>query len=413
MGNINLGTVECAECGNSFTCRIGLSNRRIQQFSISCKECDSLSFIEVSDKQEIKKIGLNNSKKLPSYHIDLHLDFPVFEHESHPLISPFMMSNLMAGNSNILKHAYNIKSLNVISDNITDIKNTLNFYLKKKFKIFTRKTTEYLEIESPAIVVNKIHAEILLFKYIFEIIEPFSDSDEVNKSIDKYKKTIDNLSSNCSIGLEKFIKEIKNTSFIDININDTLKIYKQILEKEVIFRPSLFIDFDTSYEKNALPYRLSTKEFEYISDLFKDISEVLSRQLTIIAGINNLSKRGDHNVFKVVLSKRGKSLEPKSLKDFSNLDFGKKIEYIDSSWFPISDKIADNQLRNSTAHYKWEYDSSSQVIKYFPKKEGFERLESKEIYLIDYCKKVIDSFRIVHELNYLCHLVDLKVHKII
>jgi hypothetical protein len=409
MGNLNLGTVECEECGNTFTCRVGLSNRRVQVLSITCKECGAVSSIEVSETQNIKVSGIKQSSNEPQYHIDLHLDFPVFEHEQHPLISPFMMSTMMGGSLNTSKHANDMHLLNKIADNIIEIKNTLNFYLRKKYKIFSRKVSLYLGIEE--INPNKIQAEMLLFKYLFEIIEPFNDLDSTNKSIDLFLEKFKNLKNTSENELNAFIKEIKKSKFIDIGIDDSVKIYKQILLKEVIFIPSLFIEYIKDRDNNKTPFLLSTKDFEYISDLFKDISEVLSRQLVIVAGINNLLKRNNHNEFKVVLSKKNKNLEPKSLKDYANLDFGRKLEFIDASWFPISTKIADNQLRNSTAHYKWEYDSATQVIKYFPKKEGLERSASNELYLIEYCKKIIESFRVFHELNFLFHTMNLKVYE--
>lgn len=411
MGNLNLGTLECEECGNSFSCRIGLSNRQDQPFSITCKECGSSLSLELSKDGTIKRSGLKDSNKKAEYHVDLHLDFPVFEHEEHPIISPFIMSAIIAGDSNIGQHAHNMHKLNNISHDLVSIKNAFTFYSKGNHKSFSRKANDFLEISST--VTNDIQAEILLFKYLFELIEPFSELTLTNAAIDDFTNTIKSLSQNKSTELDVFTKELLNTRFIKISINDTIKIYKQILQREIIFRPSLFLDFDPSYVNKKVPYKLSTKDFEYISDLFKDISETISRQLVVVAGVNNIIKRGDHNLFNPVISNANKHLEPKSLKEYSDFDFGKKLDHIDSSWFVISKDIADNQLRNSTAHFKWEYDSITQEITYYPKKEGLERIANSQIYLIDYCKKIIDSFRVMHKLNYLSHLLNLKAHKII
>ncbi|MFQ2225688.1 hypothetical protein ACK32Z_02095 [Aeromonas hydrophila] len=407
MGNLNLGVVECLECGNALSCRIGLSNKNEQALSLSCKECGSISMFNISEMKNLSMTGVKSSQKKPSYHMDLHLDFPVFEHESHPILSPFIMSHLMGGDSSTAKHAYNTSLLNDISNDIVDIKNTLGFYLKKKYKPFSRKVSSYLDIEEVELDANK--AEMLLFRYLFEIIEPFNSQENVNDSIDIFSKEINGLSNSESAALKAFTDEVGDSMFIVHSINDAVKIYQKMLSKEVVFRPSLFLDNIDGYEGNKVPFLLSTKDFEYIGDLFKDISEVLSRQLVIVAGLNNLIKRGDHNKFKVTLpNSKNKSLEPKSLKQYADLDFGKKMDFIDSSWFAISNDIADNQLRNSTAHFKWEYDPSTQIIKYYPKKEGLNRVVSKELFLIDYCKKIIESFRVFHQLNYLLHIVNLK-----
>lgn len=406
MGNINLGTIECIECENSFSCRIGLSNRSQQELNLSCKECGAIATFSISEMKNLSMTGVKRSSQEPSYHIDLHLDFPVFEHETHPLISPFIMSNMMGGELNTAKHAHDMHCLNCISENIIDVKNTLGFYLKKKYKPFSRKVSSYLDIEEVAL--NDFQAEMLLFRYLFEIIEPFSDKNSTNASIDIFLNKIKELSKTSDSEFKSFTDEVSDSKFIENSINDAVKIYQKTLSKEVIFRPSLFLDYINEYEDKKLPFLLSTKDFEYVGDLFKDISEVLSRQLVIVAGINNLLKRKDHNKFEIILSDKNKNLEPKSLKDYADLDFGRKLSFIDSSWLQISNDIADNQLRNSTAHYKWEYDPSTQIIKYYSKKEGLNRNSSKEMFLIDYCKKVIDSFRVFHKLNYLLHMVNLK-----
>ncbi|PHI38354.1 hypothetical protein CBQ28_04545 [Pseudoalteromonas sp. GCY] len=406
MGNLNLGTIECQECENAFSCRIGLSNRSEQELNLSCKECGALSTFNISEMQELSMIGVKESIKDPGYHIDLHLDFPVFEHDTHPLISPFIMSHMLGGEMGTSKHAHDMALLNSISNNIVDIKNSLGFYLKKKYKPFSRKVSSYLNIEEKSL--DSIQAEALLFKYLFEIIEPFNSQKSTNTSIDLFIDKINEIEKASSTALKSFTNEISSSKFTEYSINDAVKIYRKLLSKEVIFRPSLFLDHVDHHEDKKLPFLLSTKDFEYVSDLFKDISEVLSRQFVIVAGINNLLKRNDHNIFEVTLSAKNKHLEPKSLKDYADLDFGRKLSFIDSPWLKISSDIADNQLRNSTAHYKWEYDPSTQLIKYYPKKEGLNRVESKEILLIDYCKKVIESFRVFHEINYLLHMVNLK-----
>lgn len=410
MGNMNLGVLECEECENTFSCRIGLSNRAEQELSLSCKECGAISLFKISKNKDFSMEGVKKSVGNPLYHMDLHLDFPVFESEEHPLISPFLMAHAMGGQFNVSKHAHDTHLLNEISDNITDVKNTLGFFLRKKYKVFSRKTASYLKLDN--VELDELQSEIRLFKYLFELIEPLNSLEKTNSAIDDFLLVIKDLSKNNNSELKSFTTELNNSKFIKNSIDDTVKIYQKILTKEVIFRPSLFLDsIDSNYSK--LPFLLSTKDFEYVSDLFKDISEVLSRQLVVVAGVNNLIKRKNHNSFEPVLSAKNKKLEPNSLKNYADLDFGKKLSFIDSSWFTISKDIADNQLRNSTAHYKWSYDPSTQIITYFPKKEGLERQVSLDLSLIDYCKKVIDSFRVLHELNFLLHIVNLSsVNKI-
>ncbi|EKF9596115.1 hypothetical protein O1C65_003513 [Vibrio cholerae] len=408
--NLNMGILECEECQDTFSCRIGMSNRHTQEFSITCKNCGSIASIVIAEDKNIsrtgvRKVGVRAEEGNSSYHLDLHLDFPVFESESWHPFSPFMLSALMGGESAVAQHAYNMSSLNDISSRYNFIKNTLNFYERKKYDLFARNTNEYLKIES--VVSTDIGAEMLLFRLLFDLLDPFLSASEVNYDIDNYTKAISNISSS---KLTPFLKEVTTNKATDNCIFDAIKIYKSVLEKEVIFRPALFLDLDRNHSKSKLPYRISSEGFESIQDLFKDISEVLSRQLSFVAGINNLIKRGSHDDFLVVKSKKGIVLSPSSLQKFADLDFGKKLEFIDDSWYKISKDVADNQLRNSTAHFKWDYDSVNQKVTYFPKKEGLDRLQSKEISLLDYTNKILASFRLMHRLNYLCHIINLKAN---
>ena len=43
--------------------------------------------------------------------------------------------------------------------------------------------------------------------------------------------------------------------------------------------------------------RIPVDDFVIYRDLFKDMTEILSRQIVIFARINNIQKRGDHNQF--------------------------------------------------------------------------------------------------------------------
>ncbi|WP_412503528.1 hypothetical protein [Shewanella indica] len=408
--NLNMGVLECEECQDTFSCRIGMSNRHTQEFNITCKNCGSIASIVITEDKEIslagvRKVGGRVEEGNSSYHLDLHLDFPVFESESWHPFSPFMVSALMGGESAVAQHAYNMNSLNDISSRYNFIKNTLNFYERKKHDLFARNSNEYLGITSE--VSTDIGAEMLLFKLLFELLDPFLSASEVNGDIGNFIKSMSNISSS---KLAPFLKEVTANKATENCILDAVKIYKSVLEKEVILRPALFVDLNSNQSRSKLPYMLSSEGFENIQDLFKDISEVLSRQLSFVAGINNLIKRGSHDDFLIVRSKKGNVLSPSSLQKFADLDFGKKLEFIDDSWYQISKDVADNQLRNSTAHFKWDYDSVNQKVTYFPKKEGLGRLQSNEISLLDYTNKILASFRLMHRLNYLCHIINLKAN---
>ncbi|MDA5312400.1 hypothetical protein ID101_17560 [Vibrio cholerae] len=165
---------------------------------------------------------------------------------------------------------------------------------------------------------------------------------------------------------------------------------------ELAFRPALFLDFDPDYDKELVAFRVSTDDFQKYKDLYKDISEVLSRQLILVAGINNIIHRKDHNKFKDI----GKTT-PKSLNDFADLPYGFKVAHLDECWYEIGEDAINNQLRNSIAHVKAEYDDVSQIITYYPKKEGIKQEKAESIYFIDFMRKILISYREMHRLHQL------------
>lgn len=146
------------------------------------------------------------------------------------------------------------------------------------------------------------------------------------------------------------------------------------------------------------PARVSTNEFKTYKDLYKDIAEVMNRQLVIVAGINNLWHRGDYGMFPDL----GRKNQPTSLNDFADIPFGSKMDWLDNCWFYINSEAVDNHLRNAIAHFKAEYDDSTQFITYFPKLEGLEQEKAETMYFLDFMRKLLICFR---EMNYLHHLV--------
>ncbi len=124
--------------------------------------------------------------------------------------------------------------------------------------------------------------------------------------------------------------------------------------------------------------------------------------MTLVAGINNLLKRGEFNAFLPGVGMTAKGdRTPKSLSEYADVNFGLKLNYIDASWFEFMDGAADNQLRNAIAHYRTDYDDVTQKIIYFPRKEGLEEKKSESIYFIEFMKRILVAYREMHRLHHL------------
>lgn len=149
--------------------------------------------------------------------------------------------------------------------------------------------------------------------------------------------------------------------------------------------------------------RVSSQDFAEYREVYKDMAEVLNRQLVVVAGMSNLIERADHNAFAMRVSKGGKRLSPASLNEYADLAFGNKLQNLDGGWHTIDLLAIDNELRNAIAHNKTEYDESTQIITYYPKLEGMERENKREIQLLEYMHRTLALFREVHRLH---HLVE-------
>ncbi|MGF1756649.1 hypothetical protein L4D76_01615 [Photobacterium sagamiensis] len=201
-----------------------------------------------------------------------------------------------------------------------------------------------------------------------------------------------------------FFDEIIDSGFLQTLHFDCLSLYPKMLSFDLPLRPALYYDYADIDEKDKLPARVSTADFESCNNLYKDLSEVFSRQLVLIAGLNNLLKRGDANLFSE--QKRfNKHQQPvkafSSLNNYANVDLGQKLDAIDDSFFAFNQEAIDNQLRNGIAHFKYEYHESTQLITYYPFREGIERVKGVEIQFIEFMRKNLLLFRENHSLNHI------------
>lgn len=161
-------------------------------------------------------------------------------------------------------------------------------------------------------------------------------------------------------------------------------------------RPALFLDLISKYEKAKIAARISTKEFQMCKDLYKDIAEVFARQLTIIAGINNIIHRNDSNSFKTI---DGGALS--SLVKFTSKVLSEKFKYLDDCWYSIDKEVIDAGMRNAIAHNNVQYNEISQEITYYPNGGNLQQTTGHTIYFLDFMRMILVLFREMHNLHHI------------
>lgn len=389
---------KCFTCEELIDTRLGMSNRDVQPLRFACLSCGESIEITFSDGEEVK---IKGAEAIPfdgpfdgTYpFVDLHIDFPVSFDKYEMGKTPFMKAAQRIGYKNYLVHNFRLNALNDLYKKVDIIKRIIRLYPINP-DLFGRLCKREFDEEIRS--TDQKDVNLTLYCVIAKVFFPFSMPSDNADSVDLYMKVIGKLHQDKKGEFEAFIKEIAETEFLKNLQYDCLEIYPEILASELAFRPALFLDFDEEYDKELVAFRVSVDDFQTYKDLYKDISEILSRQLVLIGGINNLLLRGNHNEFKDV----GKST-PKNMSKFADVPFGNKSSHLDNCWYAIDDGVIDNQLRNSIAHYKAEYDEITQLITYYPKKEGIKQEKSETIYFMDFMRKTLISYREMHRLHQL------------
>lgn len=389
---------KCCACETHIDARLGMSNRDIQPIRFACLECGEGIEIVISQHEGAKVKG---AELVPfdgpfdgsNPFVDIHIDFPVSFDKYVIGETPFMKAVDRIGYENYRIHNFRLDSLNDLYKKNDVLKRIIRLYSKNP-DLFGRLCKKEFNEELRSLEQKDVN--LTLYSVLAKVFYPFAMPNDNAEAVELYMNLMGVLHNDKKEAFESFIKEIIETDFLKNLQRDCLEIYPKILESELALRPALFLDFDDKYESELVGFRVSVDDFQKYKDVYKDISEILSRQLVVVAGLNNLMHRGDHNSFKNI----GKHT-PKNINKFADVAFGQKYEHLDDSWYEIDNGVLDNQLRNSIAHYKAEYDEITQVITYYPRKEGIKQDKPESLYFLDFMRKILLSYREMHRIHQL------------
>jgi hypothetical protein len=277
----------------------------------------------------------------------------------------------------------------------------LKLYRKGKLRPFKAELASTFQITLNSELPQDINAA--LYTLISQTMRPFAFPGQSARSVELFTQITIELAEKDRVAWDAFIEEIIGTGYLKNLQQDCLQVYPRILEAELPMRPALFLDFDHEYHESKAPMRVSIARFDDFKDLFKDISEIIARQLVLIAAINNLLKRGDHNTFKPrpPMREGDRDHTPKNLSEFANVDFGRKQAFIDDPWYVIADEAVNNRLRNAIAHCKAEYDDGKQMITYFPRKEGLAQEKAETVSFLEFMRWFLLAYREMHQMHHL------------
>ncbi|WP_172559209.1 hypothetical protein [Vibrio fluvialis] len=398
---------KCDTCDTLIDCRIGFSNRNVQPFQFACPECGeqitfTLGFGNLEGATEIKEFEGPFTGENPF--VDLHLDFPVSFDSYKQGETAFMRVVSSIGQDSFYHLSSRLDLLNRLGEHHRSLKRLISQYKRGNIKGFEKVIKGLDDLDFIKLKSHKNEDVVAALYSATSVISSPLTIHEHNKELsEEMPKLLFKLYNEHNDNLNEFFDSLLNTGFLKTVHHDTISLYPRLIKLELPLRPALYYDY-AEEELGDVPARVSTQSFDTCNDTYKDLAEVYSRQLVLVAGLNNLIHRGDFNLFSddVRLSKKkGDVIKAfSSLDDYANVDLGKKLTAIDDSFFKFDENAIDNRLRNGIAHYKHDYNEATQIITYSSAKEGLTRDKTVEISFMTFLRKMLLLFREVHSLNH-------------
>ncbi|MHC8337804.1 hypothetical protein [Pseudomonas sp. HLT2-19-2] len=398
---------QCNTCGTKIDCRIGMSNRDIQPFQFACPLCEErISFVFGQPDEEL--LGATDVEDSESFFdgtnpfVDLHLDFPAYFGKYVMGMTTFLRVTQEIGHESYQHLNQRLNMLNLLYPLQNDLKSVITQYKRGDIDNFQKTCSKIPGVS----LTSRKKEDVLAALYTATSVMSSSFTIHENNSeiSSKAPKLLTWLHQHHNEKTIAFIDEILGNGFLKNLHHDCLSLYPRLVAMDLPFRSALFYDYANNEKLGKIPARISTADFDACSNYYKDLAEVFSRQLTFLAGLNNLIKRGDSNLFEPSLKlTKAQKVRPEleNLNAFANVDLGNKLAFIDECFYRIDMNAIDNKLRNGIAHYKYEYKESTQLITYYPGKEGMSRDKYYEISFMDFMRKSLLLFREVHGINHI------------
>lgn len=397
---------ECSTCETVIDCRIGMSNREVQPFQFACPNChEIISFTIGSQDGELKGAVDNVEFEWPfdGSHpfVDLHLDFPVSFGDYQMGSTAFMKASVELKDQ--LPHlALRLHRLNEFYPEQGNLQSLITQYKRGDVKTFTKicGSIPGADVKSD----KKEDVLAALYSATSILSSPFTIHEHNQELSQGMPELMHSLDDEQRTNFMAFLDMLAQKQFLKHLHYDCLSVYPKMLGLDLPLRPALYYDYVRTDSLGSIPARVSTADFESCNNFYKDLAEIFSRQLVLLAGINNILKRKDCHRFgdAVRLNKKGGEVKDfASLDGYANVDLGRKLNAIDDSFYRIDAEAIDHKLRNGIAHFKYNYDRASQRITYYPAKEGMSREKSYSLYFIEFMRKILLLFREVHNLNHI------------
>ena len=288
-------------------------------------------------------------------------------------------------------HSSRLNILNQLYPRSDELKKVINLYHGSNKQLFQKRAAEFLEKEQEKSLLQQ-DLNATLYCVIAKAFFPFVVHEHGKEISEELPKLLFGLDQT-QLGL--FIADLFKSGFLTDLQRDCLRIYPRVFDVEIPFRPALFLDFIEEQESELIAGRVSSQDFFGLKDIYKDVLEIIARQIVLVAGINNLYHRGNFNSFKAIDGGTLSSLQKLSEKTLSD-----KFKYLDECWYNLSVSDLNLGLRNAIAHNNIDYNNKTQIVTYYPEGGRLNMMEGKNVSFLAFMRSLLLAFREMHNLHH-------------
>lgn len=366
-------------------------------FSFSCPVCN----VNISGLRIIKNnsIELNNATLIgeeePKYFADLSVEFPhrkiqkytSFESMYSNGSTPFMNAiNLFKNPQDYMDIVESIGRFASFKDNDWNLlKSLYDLYFGNRIDLIKE---TILKFSPNYIVNNKLDVAMALHQLSVIGLNRILPQNSLKEFMNYSNKV---MGKEKIFEVKEFVHFLKDNMNFDFELKRIVKIYSRFIEDFERYIPILTISLGGLREKfNKEDYGIATISFENMINFYKDTYELLLDMIIIAIGLNNIFIRGKYDQF-------SGNANVSSFKEYNNLIKSQRLKSLIKDE-PFSKCIEmDKNIRNAIAHYTYDFDSSSQKIRFYDKYRGNENVV--ELYLCDLAFLCYDNITILVYLN--------------
>lgn len=405
--------VECRFCHKVFNVRLMYGYTK-QPFEFICKNCKSEIYGSINlekDEFEIQNalyrndIDIFDDKKI-DFNIELIDSFPLIKpkDEIEAKLSPFMRSIPYFGdNFEILSCKISL-FYSMYNELYPKINRLNRFFINQDFE----------SIKKEALNLFSVGTDFEIYQGIIQINELFLSCLFKNELYELNKETLQNIFvDSCDVNtseVENLAENLFNVDFFNFFYEKVITYNKNVLENIYYIQPII----STQYLKDTsqLEIEITNKKFEYLKNVYTDGIGIANQFLEILLSLIAIKKGFSFN--QIPTSAKMKKF--KTLDEISKEhDFNKKtiLLNLEPSFNKCLDFALDIRLRNGIAHPRSKFNPDSNMIEYYPLKEGLQRSTKCEMTYIDFVRKLYNIFVIVNALfSFSINLLSMYYNKI-